>query len=96
MKTQNTSVLMLTLFRGLEGFTVCVVFFLCESPFDFPRSRCDHLFPHLRVHIERVTSAAALSQHLQQQVLTQQDRGAVELETLTAQGQTGTRRTDRW
>lgn len=44
---------------------------------------------HLRVRIERVTSTAALSQHLQQQVLSQQDRGGIELETLTSQGQTG-------
>lgn len=49
-----------------------------------------HLFPHFRVRIERVTSTAALSQHLQQQVLSQQDRGAIELETLTPPGQTGT------
>lgn len=45
------------------------------------------------MRIERVTSTAALSQHLQQQVLSQQDGGAIELETLTSQGQTG-RRTD--
>ncbi|XP_033490910.1 tectonic-like complex member MKS1 isoform X1 [Epinephelus lanceolatus] len=43
----------------------------------------------IRVRIERVTSTAALSQHLQQQVLSQQDRGAIELETLTPPGQTG-------
>lgn len=45
--------------------------------------------PHFRVRIERVTSTAALSQHLQEEVLSQQDRGAIELETLTSQGQTG-------
>ncbi|XP_023277140.1 Meckel syndrome type 1 protein isoform X2 [Seriola lalandi dorsalis] len=43
----------------------------------------------IKVHIQRVTSTAALSQHLQQEVLSQQDRGAIELETLTSQGQTG-------
>nr|XP_020454213.1 Meckel syndrome type 1 protein isoform X2 [Monopterus albus] len=43
----------------------------------------------VRVRIERVTSTTALSQHLQQQVLSQQDRGAIELETLTSQGNTG-------
>ncbi|KAM9846524.1 tectonic-like complex member MKS1 [Aulostomus maculatus] len=43
----------------------------------------------IRVRIERVTSTAALSQHLQQQVLSQQDRGDIELKTLTPQGQTG-------
>ncbi|XP_076607555.1 tectonic-like complex member MKS1 isoform X2 [Chaetodon auriga] len=43
----------------------------------------------IKVRIERVTSTAALSQHLQQQILSQQDRGAIELETLTSQGQTG-------
>ena len=37
-----------------------------------------------------MTSTAALSQHLQQQVLSQPDRGAIELETLTSQGHTGT------
>lgn len=42
------------------------------------------------MRVERVTSTAALSQHLHQQVLSQQDRGAIELETLTSQGQTGT------
>uniref|UniRef100_A0A3B4TAY8 MKS transition zone complex subunit 1 n=1 Tax=Seriola dumerili TaxID=41447 RepID=A0A3B4TAY8_SERDU len=40
----------------------------------------------IKVHIQRVTSTAALSQHLQQEVLSQQDRGAIELETLTSQG----------
>ncbi|XP_047463136.1 Meckel syndrome type 1 protein isoform X3 [Mugil cephalus] len=41
----------------------------------------------VKVRIERVTSTAALSQHLQQQVLSQQDRGEIELETLTSQSQ---------
>lgn len=45
--------------------------------------------PHLRVRIEKVTSTTALSQHLQQQVLSQQDRGAIELKTLTSQGHRG-------
>lgn len=48
------------------------------------------LFLPFRVRVERVTSAVALSQHLQHQVLSRQDRGAIELETLTPQGQTGT------
>uniref|UniRef100_A0A8C9ZA24 MKS transition zone complex subunit 1 n=1 Tax=Sander lucioperca TaxID=283035 RepID=A0A8C9ZA24_SANLU len=43
----------------------------------------------IRVRIEKVTSTAVLSQHLQQQVLSQQDRGDIELETLTSGGQTG-------
>ncbi|KAM9728502.1 tectonic-like complex member MKS1 isoform 1-T1 [Menidia menidia] len=43
----------------------------------------------IKVRIERVTSTAVLSQHLQHKVLSQQDRGEIELETLTAQGQTG-------
>ncbi|XP_054481218.1 Meckel syndrome type 1 protein isoform X3 [Anoplopoma fimbria] len=42
----------------------------------------------IRVRLEKVTSTAALSKHLQQQVRSQQDRGAIELETLTSQGQT--------
>ncbi|XP_056267240.1 Meckel syndrome type 1 protein isoform X2 [Pseudoliparis swirei] len=42
----------------------------------------------IRVRLERVTSTSALSKHLQQQVLSQQG-GAIELETLTSQGQTG-------
>lgn len=46
-------------------------------------------FPHFRVRVERVTSTTALSQHLQQQVLSQQDRGAIELETLPSQGHRG-------
>lgn len=44
-----------------------------------------------RVRIERVSSAAALSQHLQHQVLAKQEgRRDIELETLTSQVQTGT------
>ncbi|XP_017275347.1 Meckel syndrome type 1 protein isoform X2 [Kryptolebias marmoratus] len=44
----------------------------------------------IKVRIERVTSAAALSQHLQHQVLSQQeDRRDIELETFTPQVQTG-------
>uniref|UniRef100_A0A669BWP8 MKS transition zone complex subunit 1 n=1 Tax=Oreochromis niloticus TaxID=8128 RepID=A0A669BWP8_ORENI len=43
----------------------------------------------IKVRIERVTSTSALSQHLQQQFLSRQDRGAIELETLSSQGQTG-------
>ncbi|XP_072231486.1 tectonic-like complex member MKS1 isoform X2 [Leuresthes tenuis] len=43
----------------------------------------------IKVRIERVTSTAVLSQHLQHQVLSQQDRGEIELETLAPQGQTG-------
>ncbi|XP_072231487.1 tectonic-like complex member MKS1 isoform X3 [Leuresthes tenuis] len=42
----------------------------------------------IKVRIERVTSTAVLSQHLQHQVLSQQDRGEIELETLAPQGQT--------
>ncbi|XP_047186536.1 Meckel syndrome type 1 protein isoform X1 [Scophthalmus maximus] len=42
----------------------------------------------IKVRIERVTSTAALSQHLQKEFLSQKNRGAIELETLT-QGQTG-------
>ncbi|KAM9348208.1 tectonic-like complex member MKS1 [Symphorus nematophorus] len=53
------------------------------------RSRDDVKNLRIKLRIERVTSTAALSQHLQQQVLSQQDRGAIELETLTSQGQTG-------
>uniref|UniRef100_A0A669EFQ2 MKS transition zone complex subunit 1 n=1 Tax=Oreochromis niloticus TaxID=8128 RepID=A0A669EFQ2_ORENI len=40
----------------------------------------------IKVRIERVTSTSALSQHLQQQFLSRQDRGAIELETLSSQG----------
>ncbi|KAK2828677.1 hypothetical protein Q5P01_019711 [Channa striata] len=43
----------------------------------------------VKVRIERLTSTTALSQHLQQQVLSQQDRGAIEMETLTSQGNMG-------
>ncbi|XP_026183488.1 tectonic-like complex member MKS1 isoform X2 [Mastacembelus armatus] len=43
----------------------------------------------VKVRIEKVTSTVALSQHLQHEVLSQQNRGAIELETLTSQGQTG-------
>ncbi|XP_004561874.2 tectonic-like complex member MKS1 isoform X2 [Maylandia zebra] len=43
----------------------------------------------IKVRIERVTSTSALTQHLQQQFLSRQDRGAIELETLSSQGQTG-------
>uniref|UniRef100_A0A671WIC5 MKS transition zone complex subunit 1 n=2 Tax=Sparus aurata TaxID=8175 RepID=A0A671WIC5_SPAAU len=42
----------------------------------------------IKVCIERVTSTTALSQHLQPQARIQQDRGAIELETLTSQCQT--------
>ncbi|XP_029924215.1 tectonic-like complex member MKS1 isoform X1 [Myripristis murdjan] len=40
----------------------------------------------IKVRVEKVTSTAALSQHLQQQVLSQQDRGDVELATFISQG----------
>uniref|UniRef100_A0A7N5ZY50 MKS transition zone complex subunit 1 n=1 Tax=Anabas testudineus TaxID=64144 RepID=A0A7N5ZY50_ANATE len=43
----------------------------------------------MKVRIEKVTSTTALSQHLQQQVLSQHDGGAIELETLTSQGHKG-------
>ncbi|KAK5611161.1 hypothetical protein CRENBAI_020942 [Crenichthys baileyi] len=43
----------------------------------------------IKVCIQRVTSTAALSQHLQHQVLSQKNGGDIELETLTSQGQTG-------
>ncbi|CAB1450753.1 unnamed protein product [Pleuronectes platessa] len=43
----------------------------------------------VKVRIERVTSSAVLSQHLKQEVLSQQDRGSIELESLTLQCQTG-------
>lgn len=45
--------------------------------------------PHLRVRIEKVTSTTALSQHLQQEVLSQQEKGDIELKTLTSQGHRG-------
>uniref|UniRef100_A0AAZ3S7P6 Meckel syndrome type 1 protein n=1 Tax=Oncorhynchus tshawytscha TaxID=74940 RepID=A0AAZ3S7P6_ONCTS len=41
----------------------------------------------MKIRIQRVTSTAALSQHLQQQVLTQQERGGIELDTLNSQSQ---------
>ncbi|XP_061819043.1 tectonic-like complex member MKS1 isoform X4 [Nerophis lumbriciformis] len=43
----------------------------------------------IKVHLERVTTTAALSLRLQQEVLTQQDGGAIELKPLTSQAQTG-------
>ncbi|XP_055731183.1 tectonic-like complex member MKS1 isoform X3 [Salvelinus fontinalis] len=43
----------------------------------------------IKIRIQRVTSTAALSQHLQQQVLTQQERGGIELDTLNSQAQSG-------
>uniref|UniRef100_A0A671PIV2 MKS transition zone complex subunit 1 n=1 Tax=Sinocyclocheilus anshuiensis TaxID=1608454 RepID=A0A671PIV2_9TELE len=39
----------------------------------------------IRVRIQRVTSTAALSQHLHQQVLSQQERGVIELDTFSSQ-----------
>ncbi|KTG46735.1 hypothetical protein cypCar_00010488 [Cyprinus carpio] len=44
----------------------------------------------IRVRIQRVTSTAALSQHLHQQVLSQQDRGVIELDTFSSQTQAAT------
>ena len=44
----------------------------------------------LRVRVERVTSSVVLSQHLQQTVLSQQNPGVIELDTLTPQAQAGT------
>uniref|UniRef100_A0A8C7JZ45 Uncharacterized protein n=1 Tax=Oncorhynchus kisutch TaxID=8019 RepID=A0A8C7JZ45_ONCKI len=41
----------------------------------------------IKIRIQRVTSTAALSQHLQQQVWTQQERGGIELDTLNSQAQ---------
>ncbi|XP_029546746.1 Meckel syndrome type 1 protein-like isoform X1 [Salmo trutta] len=41
----------------------------------------------IKIHIQRFTSTAALSQHHQQQVLTQQERGGIELDTLNSQAQ---------
>uniref|UniRef100_A0A8C7W842 MKS transition zone complex subunit 1 n=1 Tax=Oncorhynchus mykiss TaxID=8022 RepID=A0A8C7W842_ONCMY len=41
----------------------------------------------MKIRIQRVTSTAALSQHLQQQVWTQQERGGIELDTLNSQSQ---------
>ncbi|XP_028322589.1 tectonic-like complex member MKS1 isoform X2 [Gouania willdenowi] len=43
----------------------------------------------IKVHVERVTSTAGLSSHLQQQVLSQQEGEDIELETLNAQVQKG-------
>ncbi|KAJ3589541.1 hypothetical protein NHX12_010386 [Muraenolepis orangiensis] len=43
----------------------------------------------IKVCIERVSSTAVLSQHLQQQVMCQQNRDGVELGTLTMQAQAG-------
>ncbi|KAM4546220.1 tectonic-like complex member MKS1 isoform 2-T2 [Fundulus diaphanus] len=43
----------------------------------------------IKVRIQRVTSTAAISQHLQHQVLAQKGREGIELETLTSHGQTG-------
>ncbi|KTF83614.1 hypothetical protein cypCar_00020006 [Cyprinus carpio] len=41
----------------------------------------------IRVRIQRVTSTAALSQHLHQQVLSQQERGVIELDTFSSHTQ---------
>ncbi|XP_059402535.1 tectonic-like complex member MKS1 [Carassius carassius] len=41
----------------------------------------------IRVRIQRVTSTAALSQHLHQQVLSQQERGVIELDTFSSRTQ---------
>uniref|UniRef100_A0A8C8E1S8 MKS transition zone complex subunit 1 n=1 Tax=Oryzias sinensis TaxID=183150 RepID=A0A8C8E1S8_9TELE len=43
----------------------------------------------IKVRIERVTSTAALSQHFQQQVLSQQEGGDIELKTLSSPAQKG-------
>ncbi|PWA14584.1 hypothetical protein CCH79_00017608 [Gambusia affinis] len=43
----------------------------------------------IKVRIQRVTSTAVLSQHLQHQVLSQKGRKDIELKTLTSQGKTG-------
>nr|XP_057942989.1 Meckel syndrome type 1 protein isoform X1 [Doryrhamphus excisus] len=43
----------------------------------------------IKVHLERVTTTATLSMHFQQEVLTQQDGGAIELKPLTSQAQSG-------
>ncbi|KAG5284595.1 hypothetical protein AALO_G00028410 [Alosa alosa] len=43
----------------------------------------------IRIKIQRVTSTAALSQHLQHQVLTQQERGVIELDTFNSQLRSG-------
>ncbi|KAL6463375.1 hypothetical protein MHYP_G00277660 [Metynnis hypsauchen] len=44
----------------------------------------------IRVRIQRVTSTAALSHHLQQQVLSQQERGVIELNTFVSQSRSST------
>ncbi|KAJ7996971.1 hypothetical protein DPEC_G00224060 [Dallia pectoralis] len=41
----------------------------------------------IKIHIQRVTSAAAFSQHLQRQVLAQPDREGIEMDTLNTQAQ---------
>uniref|UniRef100_A0A8C5CCP3 MKS transition zone complex subunit 1 n=1 Tax=Gadus morhua TaxID=8049 RepID=A0A8C5CCP3_GADMO len=43
----------------------------------------------ISVRVERVTSSVVLSQHLQQTVLSQQNPGVIELDTLTPQAQAG-------
>ncbi|XP_031428421.1 Meckel syndrome type 1 protein [Clupea harengus] len=43
----------------------------------------------IRVRVQRVTSTAVLSQHLQHQVLTQQERGVIELDTFNSQLRSG-------
>ncbi|XP_023197485.1 Meckel syndrome type 1 protein isoform X1 [Xiphophorus maculatus] len=43
----------------------------------------------IKVRIQRLTSTAVFSQHLQHQVLSQKCRKDIELKTLTSQGQTG-------
>uniref|UniRef100_A0A3P9KN97 MKS transition zone complex subunit 1 n=1 Tax=Oryzias latipes TaxID=8090 RepID=A0A3P9KN97_ORYLA len=43
----------------------------------------------IKVRIERVTSTAALSEHFQQQVLSQQEGGDIELKTLSSPAQKG-------
>uniref|UniRef100_A0A671PIE1 Uncharacterized protein n=1 Tax=Sinocyclocheilus anshuiensis TaxID=1608454 RepID=A0A671PIE1_9TELE len=53
----------------------------------FYRSRDAVKNLQIRVHIQRVTSTAALSQHLHQQVLSQQERGVIELDTFSSQTQ---------
>ncbi|KAM4620186.1 tectonic-like complex member MKS1 [Polymixia lowei] len=53
------------------------------------RSRDDVRNLRIKVRIERVTSTAALSQHLQQEVLSKQERGVIELDSFTSQAQAG-------
>ncbi|TRY54335.1 hypothetical protein DNTS_021311 [Danionella cerebrum] len=43
----------------------------------------------IRIRIQRVSSTAALSEHLHQQVLSEQERGVVELETFSSQTPAG-------